>query len=254
MRAYKPIHRKWWKTFCWYAYQLSMISVCCITIALVLANKVKLQITLDKSTTILLTTIGFLFAFAGINIYSIFNTNIEEEKGRLRDLQNEYEDAMRFEKKQGENARKLLVYYQTCQMVIDSQFFNPQIYDWLFDLRRYIAECKDFILLLYTEKRESSYVTFRDDFRYISRGIKIQLRAFEDRIKDRRSTFFNTVTESDKRNFFTVFDEVINEVKSLEDYDYTGKKRKKNVVKEPQLLKDRLIAVWISLKNVFRQS
>ena len=88
----------------------------------------------------------------------------------------------------------------------------------------------------------------------ISRGIKIQLRAFEDRIKDRRSTFFNSVTESDKRNFFTVFDEVINEVKSLEDYDYTGKKRKKNVVKEPQLLKDRLIAVWISLKNVFRQS
>lgn len=254
MTTEKPIRRKRWKTLGWYTYQLAMISVCCVTIALVYANKIELQSKLDSPTTILLATIGFLFAFAGINIYSIFNTNIEEEKGRLRDLQNEYESAMKYEKTQGEYARKLLVYYQTCQMVTDSRIFNPQIYEWLFDLRRYIAECKEYILLLYTEKRESSYVTFRDDFWYISRGIKIQLRAFEDRIKDRKSTFFNAVTVSDKRNFLSVLDEEIKEVESLEYYDYTGKTRKKIVAKEPQPLKDRLVTAWISLKNVFYQS
>ncbi len=32
------------------------------------------------SASLLFTFVGFLFAFAGINIYSIFNTNVENEK------------------------------------------------------------------------------------------------------------------------------------------------------------------------------
>lgn len=252
MTTEKTRHKKWWKTCSWYAYQLSMIAVCCITIAIVYANKALLEIKLNETTTVLMATIGFLFAFAGINIYSIFNTNIEEEKRRLRELQSQYEDEMRFEKTQGEYARKLLVYYQTCQMIIDSHTFNSQIYEWIFDISRYIRECKSFIKELYVEKRVSSYETFKSDFWYISRGIKIQLLAFRKRIQDDKSKFFSAVTESDERNFLDVLNQEILEVESLENYDYTGINERRPLDIEKQTMKEKLEDVWMSIKKLFR--
>ena len=57
-----------------------MVCLCTINIVFLIANWGELHVNIDSATNILLTIIGFLFAFAGINIYSIFNTNIESEK------------------------------------------------------------------------------------------------------------------------------------------------------------------------------
>ena len=136
-------------------------------------------------------------------------------------------------------------------MTIDSHTFNPQIYEWIFDISRYIKECKQFIFKLYEEKREFSYATFKSDFWYISRGVKIQLIAFRDRIQDNESKFFNKVTSNDKRCFLDVLNQEILELESLEDYDYSKTDLNKKALIQPQSFKERLTDLWISLKKVF---
>lgn len=242
--------RKWWKSITWHVYQFSMITVCCITVALIYANNNLIKVKLDGETTILMATIGFLFAFAGINIYSIFNTNIEEEKGRLRDLQARYEKEMMFERTQGLYSRKLLMYYQTCQMITDSQSFNPQIYEWIFDLQHYVSECKKYMVTLFRERGELSYTSFKSDFCYISRGIKIQLISFRERIQSPTSAFFSRVTPSDKRNFLDVLNDELIQVESLEDYDYIGGNVTKRDSEEKEDISVRLRNVWVSIKKL----
>ena len=61
----------------WFAYHFFSITLCIVNIIFFIYNWQDWTISLENETNILLTIIGFLFAFAGINIHSIFNTNIE---------------------------------------------------------------------------------------------------------------------------------------------------------------------------------
>lgn len=58
------------------------VALCITNIVFFIYNWGDLRLQINDTTNILLTIIGFLFAFAGINIYSIFNTNIETEKAK----------------------------------------------------------------------------------------------------------------------------------------------------------------------------
>ena len=64
----------------WFFYHFVMVCLCTINIVFLIVNWCELHVNIDSATNILLTIIGFLFAFAGINLYSIFNTNIESGK------------------------------------------------------------------------------------------------------------------------------------------------------------------------------
>lgn len=252
MAKEKQKREKWWKTFTWYFYQLSMIAICITTIAIIYANKVSLKITIDEETGVLITILSLVLTFFGINTYSSFLANIAEEKEQLRELQSQYEDLMAFERRKGEHERKLLGYYQTCQMIIDSRMFNSQIFEWIIDLQHYIKECKDYLQTLYNENREFTYSSFKWDFIHVSRSIKIQLESFRNRILDEDSKFFTKVKESDKKNFLDGLNKKIIEIEALEEYDYTGETKAKSMMKEPQLsLKERLKNVWSSIKRVF---
>ncbi len=159
---------------------------------------------------------------------------------------------MSFERTQGLYSRKLLMYYQTCQMIIDSQSFNPQIYEWIFDLQHYINECKKYMMTLFHEKGELTYTSFKNDFCYISRGIKIQLFSFSERIQSQDSTFFTKVTANDKRNFLVVLNDELNQIDSLEDYDYINENATKQKAEKKENFSARLKNVWVSVKNLFR--
>lgn len=225
--------------------------LCFVILAVIYANNTEFTANINNVTTVLLATIGFLFAFAGINIYSIFNTNIEEEKKRLHDLQRQYEDEFKFAKAQWKYSQKMITYYQTCQMIIDSHTFNPQIYDWIFDLHRYIKDFKAFLKGLHDQKRETHYVSFKRDFLNLSRGVNIQLAAFSERIQESSTSFFKGVTANDKKNFLEVLQDVILETDVLREYDFTEETKKSNISKDSDPLSVKLKKVWISIKNVF---
>ena len=110
----------WWKSVIWWIYHLSMIGVVVINFIFLLFNWYNLQIELSE-TTLILTFVGFLFAFAGINIYSIFNTNIEEEKKRLNDVYNQYKDEISETLSLLNYSKKLISYYQFSQMIVTSR-------------------------------------------------------------------------------------------------------------------------------------
>lgn len=78
----------------WFCYHFFMVVLCCINILFFIINWTDLSLCINDVTNILLTIIGFLFAFAGINIYSIFNTNIEAEKERLIEIREKYSQIM----------------------------------------------------------------------------------------------------------------------------------------------------------------
>lgn len=242
---------KWWKSTIWYLYQFSMISICCITIVILYYNHDLIKLNFDETAKFLLATIGFLFAFAGINIYSIFNTNIEEEKERLRDLQSAYEKEMAFERTQGEYSRRLLLYYQTCQMIKDSQSFNNQIFEWVNMLYNYICDFKVYLFTLYEDKRESSFVSFKHDFCNINRGILKQLNTFMCRIQSSQSSFFNKVKSSDKQYFLECLEERLHEIESLENYDFTSLNKGPLTPKPDKTLSKKLKKIWESFKQLF---
>ena len=68
-----------------------MVILCLSNAVFLLKHLLDFEIDVHDMGNVMLTIIGFLFAFAAINIYSIFNTNVDEEKGRIVQLTQEYE-------------------------------------------------------------------------------------------------------------------------------------------------------------------
>lgn len=133
----------------WFFYHFVMVCLCTINIVFLIANWGELHVNIDSATNILLTIIGFLFAFAGINIYSIFNTNIESEKQKLIELQDIYKaqtltniELMKF----SASINKLQLY---SQLIFSSRKMNSQILEWasivadtINSIRLYLEEIK----------------------------------------------------------------------------------------------------------------
>lgn len=108
----------------------------CATI-LVLSNSVfliwninDLQINVDEST-ILLSVIGFLFAFAAINIYSIFNTRVDKEKEELNDLIDQYESLLENDKRQLDITIIIVRFQMTILAISSTEKMNAQFLEWL---------------------------------------------------------------------------------------------------------------------------
>ena len=193
----------------------SVLIVCGIIVALVFANREKVGISLDQTGTLIFTVIGFLFAFAGINIYSIFNTNIDEKKNQLKILQGKYEKELIFTKKQWDFSKKLIEYYLKCQMVIDSQSFNRKDYDWLTSINKYIDEFTKYLTNLYQGFYDAQYSSLTSDFLEISDGMAVLLNSFYKRIDKPDSTFFEKMSVSDISYFKSYLQETITKLEEL---------------------------------------
>ena len=213
------------KSICLYFVVFFAIVVCCIIVALILANRVKYGLILERTPTLILTIIGFLFAFAGINIYSIFNTNIDEEKNQLKALQKTYKDELEFTKTQWDYSIMMLRFHQTSQLVTNSKSYNFQLIDWLISLDKDLNGFSDYLISLYKNYHEEQFYSFRRDFKHISRGVGIQLNSLYERITDSESTFFkdsngNDINNEDKQNCINRLNDLIMRVESIEDEDF----------------------------------
>lgn len=206
------------KKIIWYFCVLSMFLVCCITIAIVYKNPDKLKID-SGETTLFMSIIGILFGFSAISIYSIFNATIEGEKRQFYLMRDELETEIQQYKDQWYYSLLLIRYYQTCQMILDSQSFNSQIIDWVLSLSREINSLKKFLQSLYDNFDESRFYACKRDIITISRGIRIHLQSFYDRINDASSTFFQGIHEEVKNNLLTNLKQTIDSIDKLEEFN-----------------------------------
>lgn len=197
----------------WFFYHFVMVCLCTINIVFLIVNWCELHVNIDSATNILLTIIGFLFAFAGINLYSIFNTNIESEKQKLIELQEIYKaqtltniELMKF----SASINKLQLY---SQLIFSSKKMNSQILEWATIVADTINSIQLYLEEIKHKETHDFYEKNNNDVLALSRGFRYQGIEFLNYIKTPQGEFFRGVSEGIK---LTVIDEMEN---LLEKFD-----------------------------------
>ena len=72
--------------FCWYLLILSIVNVLVITILIWYYPGFKIPEDFNQTIIVILSILGVFIAFTAINIYSVFNSRVEEEKQKLEKM------------------------------------------------------------------------------------------------------------------------------------------------------------------------
>ena len=213
----------------WFFFNFVMVALCVINILFFICNWADFRLQINDTTNILLTIIGFLFAFAGINIYSIFNTNIESEKAKMIELQNKYSMQMEL------TIHKMKFYDSIHQLQLYSQLIfnltktNSQIFEWVDKVKMLCTVIQEFVE---ESKKRDTVETFEsdnDNLIALYRGLKYQQKSFLNRIVNSPSDFFQGM---DSKNQDALVDNISNMLaaidfldqdENLEDYDFDEK-------------------------------
>ena len=182
----------------WFFYHFITATLCVINILFFICNWGDLHIDINDSTNILLTIIGFLFAFAGINIYSIFNTNIESEKRKLIELQDVY-NRQTIKNVQQMKFSSLLNQQQLyAQLIFSSSKMNIQILEWASVLVTTLTEIEKYLELLKKQESCVIYEQYRNDVLSLCRGFSYQGRIFLETISSKDSLYFDNISKGYK--------------------------------------------------------
>jgi hypothetical protein len=236
-------------------YYISTSLLCLTNIVFFIYHFFDWKIEINTPTSLLLTFIGFLFAFAGINIYSIFNTNIEFERKRLDDLYNSYKVDIECTMSSLKNARDLVRYYQLCQLMISSSRLNSQSLEIINSLNSNIDMYKQSLYSLYINGFTNDYKNIMQHFMELSRGMHQMLNDFSNKLKDEhfKKTFFEEASQTLQDQYKKGLNDLITTLRQLEDYDFTQPKDKQEVNDETHLSRcQKFRKVWNDLCDCFK--
>lgn len=199
----------------WFVYHFFMVTLCCTNILFFICNWSELRLDVTDVTNILLTIIGFLFAFAGINIYSIFNTNIEAEKERLIEMRETYSRQM--DETIGNlmfsaNMTKLQLY---SQLIFTSLEINSQILEWI----QQSTDIIDEIVLLLDKASKSEclekYNQKKNDVIAVTRSLGYLAKRFVGEMKQKQHSFFYNIDENNATYIQDKIESLIEKLESL---------------------------------------
>lgn len=202
-----------------YFYHVAMAFLAISNSIFLLYNVGHWNVEISETSTIL-TFIGFIFAFSGMYIYSIFNTNVEREKREIRELKAKYEKEL-IQANQGVlTVSKLLQFYQMGQLIVNSPQMNIDLHAWIAQIKSLYKKQTEYIRELY--KSESPiYANYRADFRSVCRGLSQSLSVMIKRIEEHKDIFFAgaNLSKIDKQNLI----DRLNNLQSLlmKDIDVT---------------------------------
>ena len=171
-----------------------------------------------NSESVLLSVVGFFFAFAGINLYSIFNTNIENEKEALRNLAKRYDGELNLSSRMLQFPQEMIMIWNTCQYVATSSAIHRNSFSWLTELRSRLKSQRDFVQDLKDHYRTSQYERYRSDLTNLAMGVKSSLQQHKERI-EKDKTFFKPLP-SNEGNYMGQLNSLIKFVKELSEYEY----------------------------------
>ena len=243
----------WLSLLIWYFFLFSLVLIAGVNFTFFLVNWQDLTIIIDD-TAIYITFVGFLFAFAGINIYSIFNTNIEEEKKRLSDLYEKYKEEMYRTMDILEYSKKYIKYYQLCQMITNSVKFNAQIGNWLDELDSLARDSSDFLYKLsHIDKEE--FGAMSADFTDINRSVYYLLCSFRDALSIKERHFFDEVERGEENEFFAKIDNVITLVNKYQTKDFSEPEIvEENHESKAPSIRDGVKMIWNALLEKFKRN
>lgn len=208
----------------WVFFNFVMVALCVINILFFICNWADLRLQINDTTNILLTIIGFLFAFAGINIYSIFNTNIESEKAKMIELQNKYSMQMEL------TIHKMKFYDSIHQLQLYSQLIfnltktNSQIFEWVDKVKMLCTVIQKFVEESKKRDTVDTFESDKDNLVALYRGLKYQQKSFLNKIVYSQSVFFQGMDSENQKalveNISTMLNAIdfLDEDDNLEDY------------------------------------
>lgn len=224
--------RAFWK----YAYNISMTILAVVNTVFLLCNWCDLTINLNNES-ILLSVVGFFFAFAGINIYSIFNTNIDSEKSALQELQRKYDGELRLSSQMLQFPQELIMIWHTSQYISTAKVIQSKSFDWLRDLKKRMKNQRDFVLGLRDHYQIDIHERYRDDLANLAQGVLMVIKQHKESITC-NNDFFKPIP-SNKDTYISILDDVIQFVEETKTYDY-----------EPELPEVEL-NLWGKVKKVY---
>lgn len=177
----------------WFAYHFLTVGLCITNIVFFVWNWNDFTVSLTNETNILLTIIGFLFAFAGINIYSIFNTNIEAEKARLVEMRKKYAETMDSSLRSmnfASDMSKLLLY---AQMTYSLKTNNSQLLEWLNQISDTVGRVKASLDNARLSETNAVYCSMSNDVTALVRGLGYLSNTFVQYIESNETMFFGTL-------------------------------------------------------------
>lgn len=202
-----------------------------------------------NETSILLTFLGFFFTFAGIYIYSVFNTNVEIEKKNLRALTNKYGEELANANEGVLSVRKLIYFYQMGQLIVNSPRMNIHIYAWIHQAQSLYKEQTDYMRELY-KRGLPIYADYRSDLLSVCRGLSESLSLMIEKVEKSKEQFFDgtQLPRSEQKR-------LINELKDLNKLLHNDIEVTKNielqsfVVQKDNSLIQRFKRAWKELKG-----
>ena len=239
----------WKKRNLGYFYHFSVIILCMSNSVFLIYHIFDYDIYWDNTTNILLTIIGFLFAFAGINIYSIFNTNIVTEKEKLTDLSSKHKEQIARSRFDMDSSLLLMNIVSTGIMVSTAKQFNSQYIEQLRGIKKMLSQLKSKLVKL-DKKGESSSEQFKDlmgKLLDVVRNLRNQLNYHKEMVTvHSRSSFFKRISEENREMALAHIDSLLTEIKCIEDYCAENEFSRKTIAENDSQRKN----LWSTLKQL----
>lgn len=235
MCGHKSFDRKvvFWK----YVFYITMSILAIVNTVFLLHNWNGWTINLNRES-LLLSVVGFFFAFAGINIYSIFNTNIESEKSALMELQKKYDGELRLSSKMLQFPQELIMIWHLSQYISSAKHMQAKSFDWLRDLKQRLNNQRTFVKGLRDSYRIEIHERYRDDLANLAQGVLMVMKQHNDNINEGKIFFIPNVNHKD--DYILLLTDVISFIEDTVTYDY-----------EPEMPQPQL-SFWGKTQKVFK--
>lgn len=212
----KPRHKRWL-----YFFFFSAAVLCLANTVFLIRHIADFKIDVHDSGNIMLTIIGFLFAFAAINIYSIFNTNVDVERERINELTNGYERLLEEDRKMLGLTKDIVRFQMVIHSISATEEVNGQFLEWL---EKATSMSKDFISSL-----NVIHDSFPDDFNSFHSDVLMVVRdglyLMEEKNKEiELDRFWGYRDKSIKATGIREMKELIKALEDFDDYDFANKR------------------------------
>ena len=249
------IVRKYRRSFVWnYFYHMAMAVLAVTNVIFFIYNWNDIMVVVDQ-TTLLLTFLGFLFAFAGINIYSIFNTNVEAEKERLTELARQYEEALKMSDSFMLNIKKLGVMQQIGLLITTTPKMTNQHFSWIKKCNNLYKSQEEFIRKVYNAGARDKASEYLADFDDVCQGISASLVPYIEMIKSDANKYFHAdFGKDDRQGFIQEVTEMKANLDKITSFSFAIKESTRDIDKAKIItMREKLKIIWDDICYLFKK-
>lgn len=189
---------KSFKYLFWYILISSVVNVVLIAIFIWSNYEFKVSENFDGTITTILSVLGVFIAFTAINIYSVFNSRVNDEKGALEKLRKRYvEDLEKLEKRFAELKKQENRMKEATERISLTNEISDAVNKDVLVLDRTTAICKLCILI---ENREDEIEDnnlkdkeseLKDGLEALKSKIRSRLIPYYDQMEDVKNPYFS---------------------------------------------------------------